>query len=262
MVSWPQKKVRSTAVQILFILGLTLFIGVLVELIQAGFERTPDTGDLFRNLIGALCGIAFSGRAGRIFSARVRRGFQVFVIAMVALQIYPVAVALIDEHRARQQFPVLSDFESPFEIQRWRGGADFAIDHTVRYTGRASLRVALNTETYSGISLGYFPQNWHGFSQFQVRAFNPAEKSLSITCRIHDAIHTNGAQRYSDRFNRTFTLLRGWNTITIPMEEIRSAPATRKMDLGHMRVIGIFATRLPQSRLIYIDDVKLLLNRF
>ena len=258
MVSWPQKKVRSTAVQILFILGLTFFIGALVELFQDGFQRTPDVGDLFRNLIGALCGIVFSGRAAMTFSARVRCGLQVIVIVLVAFQIYPVAIALIDEHRARQQFPVLSDFENSFEILRWHGNADFAIDHTVRYTGRSSLRVALNTDLYSGVSLQYFPENWHGFSQFQFRAFNPAEAPLSITCRINDTSHTNGVQHYSDRFNHTYALLQGWNTITIPIEEIRGAPATRKMDLGHIRAIGIFATRLPHPRLMYIDDVKLL----
>ena len=226
--------------------------------IAAGrFQRTPDLGDLFRNLIGALCGIVFLGPTFRKIATTTRRAFQFFTIALVALQIYPVAMALLDEYRARHQFPVLSDFESPLEIQRWQGDADFRIDHTVYQSGQSSLRVNLNTDQYSGVSLQYIPQNWNGFSQFQFCAYNPSARPLSITCRIHDTIHTTGVQRYSDRFNRTYTLHHGWNTITIPLRDIQTAPDTRMMDLGHIRAIGIFATRLPHPRLMYLDDVRL-----
>lgn len=164
----------------------------------------------------------------------------------------------MDEHHARQQFPVLSDFESPFEIQRWHSEDDLQIDHTVHYTGRSSLRINLNTDQYSGVSLQYFPQNWQNFSQFQFCAYNPSSQPLAITCRIHDTAHTTGVQHYSDRFNRTYTLIHGWDFITMPLKDIQSAPATRFMDLGQIRGVGIFVIRLPHPRLMYIDDVQLL----
>ena len=257
ILAWLREKSRHPSIQILIVFGLTFAIGGLVELLQAGFQRTPDLGDLFRNLIGALCGIVFWGPTFRKIATTTRRLFQIITIALIVFQIYPVGVALIDEHQARHQFPVLSDFESPLEIQRWQGDADFRIDHTVYQSGQSSLRVNLSTDQYSGVSLQYIPQNWHGFSQFQFCAYNPSVRPLSITCRIHDTIHTTGVQRYSDRFNRTYTLHQGWNTITIPLRDIQTAPDTRIMDLGHIRAIGIFATRLPHPRLMYIDDVKL-----
>ena len=258
VLSWPSKKPRGPVIQVFIVLGLTSGLGAVVELIQAGFQRTPDSGDLFRDLIGALCGIVFLWPIFGVLVTKTRRVFQMITIALVVAQIYPVAVALIDEHRARSLFPVLSDFESPFEIQRWHGGADFRIDHIVYHSGQSSLRVNLNTDQYSGISLQYFPHNWHGFSQFQFCAYNPSSQILSITCRINDIAHSIGGQFYSDRFNRTYTLAQGWNTITIPIEDIQSAPATRSMDLKYIRDVGIFVIQLPHPRLIYIDDVKLL----
>jgi len=79
VLSRPSKNPRGPVIKILIILGLTLVIGVLVELIQADFQRSPDMGDLFRNLIGALCGIAFSRATLRPFPARVRHGFQMTI---------------------------------------------------------------------------------------------------------------------------------------------------------------------------------------
>ncbi len=258
VLSWLSQKSRGPVVQILVVLGITLIIGAFVELIQAVFQRTPDPGDLFRNLIGALCGIVFLWPTFSVFVTKTRRVFQIITIVLAVVQIYPAAVALIDEHRARHQFPVLSDFESPFEIQRWHGDVDFRIDHTIHYTGESSLAINLTTAQYSGVSMHYFPQNWQGFSQFQFSAYNPSVQPLSITCRIHDTTHTRGVQCYSDRFNRTYTLIQGWNIITIPLSDIQTAPTTRKMDIGHIRAIGIFVIRLPHPRLMYIDDVKLL----
>ena len=96
ILAWLRKKPRHPFIQILIVFGLTFAIGGFVELLQAGFQRTPDLGDLFRNLIGALCGIVFLGPTFRKIATTTRRAFQFFTIALVALQIYPVAMALLD----------------------------------------------------------------------------------------------------------------------------------------------------------------------
>jgi VanZ family protein len=45
--------------QALIVLGICLVLGVLIELVQYDFKRTPDVGDVFRDVIGCLVGIFF-----------------------------------------------------------------------------------------------------------------------------------------------------------------------------------------------------------
>ena len=255
---FARKRQRSVRFQITVILVVTLLLGVAVELLQAaGFNRTPDIGDLFRNFIGAAVGIAFFLPGRKAFPRGVLRLIQAVSFVLVASQIYPVAAALTDEYRARGQFPILGGFESPYELQRWAGSADRAIDSRIVFAGKNSMRVSLGTALYSGVNLEYFPGDWTGFSQFQCNIFNPDENPLSITCRIHDIVHIQGVQRYEDRYNHSFQLAKGWNTISIDLEDVKRAPANRSMDMGHIRCVGIFTTRLPRPRVIYIDDVRL-----
>ena len=97
---FARKRQRSVKFQITVILVVTLLLGVAVELLQAaGFNRTPDIGDLFRNFIGATVGIAFFLPGRKAFPRGVLRLIQAVSFVLVASQIYPVAAALTDEYR-------------------------------------------------------------------------------------------------------------------------------------------------------------------
>ena len=104
--AFTRKSQHSVRFQISIILVVTLLLGVVVELLQAaGFNRTPDIVDLFRNFIGAVVGIAFFLPGRKAF---FKRGFMVassLSIVLVASQIYPVAAALTDEYRRVGNFP-------------------------------------------------------------------------------------------------------------------------------------------------------------
>jgi hypothetical protein len=181
---------------------------------------------------------------------------QTSIIVLTIAQVFPTFTAFSDEFISYRQFPILSNFETPFEITRWEG-KNISIDKTVKYTGKASMRVELNTDTYSGISLQYFEEDWRDYKYLYFSIFNPEPDSLSMTCRIHDKKHTNGIQAYEDRFNQGFVVNQGWNTIKMDLNDVRHAPHTREMDMDQIISIGIFATRLPNPRIVYIDDVKL-----
>ena len=55
--------------------------------------------------------------------------WQVLSATLVAMAFLPLTTAILDEITALKQFPVLANFESRFEIDRWTGDADFSIDH-------------------------------------------------------------------------------------------------------------------------------------
>jgi hypothetical protein len=174
----------------------------------------------------------------------------------VGLQIYPVLTALADEYLARKQFPVLSGFETPWELARWDGTAGMAIDSSVHLSGRRSLRVLLGTEPYSGIYMEYFPKNWRGAKSFRFSVFNPSQQEISLKCKIYDLKHEKHWWRYSDRYNHRYELRPGWTTIEIDARDIHNAPRGRRMDMANITGLGMYTIRLKRPRVIYIDDVR------
>lgn len=256
-ISCLKKRPVGFAVQGLLTFGACLVFGGLIELSQYGFQRTPDVGDLFRDVIGGMVGIFFLLPSRHNVRNGLLRSMQTVTACLVALQVYPLVAALADEYLARKQFPVLSSFETPWEIKRWHGSAGYAEDDSVHLDGSRSLRVLLRTDLYSGVSLFYFPENWEGAKFFRLSIYNPSAEILTLTCRINDRQHRQGGGAYDDRFNRSYVLPKGWHTIVVDMEDIREAPKGRRMDIKHVKEVGLFATRLPRPRVIFIDDVRL-----
>ena len=238
-------------------MGICLVLGTLIELFQHDFQRTPDAGDVLRDVIGGLVGVVFLFDSRKIMGVKILRTCQMAVIGLVGMQIYPVLTALADEYLAREQFPVLSSFETPWEIERWGGNAAYAIDDHVHLEGEHSLRVLLGTGKYSGVNLKYFPENWDRAKRFRFSVFNPRDEVLELVCRINDQQHQQGRQRYADRFNCLYKFPKGWTTVDIDVQDIRTAPQGRLMDMSHIKGVSVFAMDLPKSRVIYIDDVRL-----
>ncbi|MBN1142040.1 MAG: hypothetical protein JXB25_09665 [Deltaproteobacteria bacterium] len=249
--------------QLAWIVGLTLGCGLVIELIQGGFSRTPDVGDMLRNLVGALFSLFFFNPANKEWPAKRRHGFRWLILGAILAAAIPGAVSWVDEGVAEAEFPILADFETPFQKSRWTGGARRTIRTEMASSGRRSMKVDMDTSTYSGVSLEYFPGDWQGFSTLALEVFNPQDEPLQITCRIHDQRHTRQkVQEYGDRFNKSYVLKKGWNAIRIDLEAVERAPRGRKMELSEIRGLGIFAVRLPEPRTIYIDHVRLLAGTF
>ena len=251
----PWKRFKP-ALQLSVIFGTTLGLGALVEFFQYGFNRTPDMGDIFRNMIGACIAIVFLLPIRNSVPKTPMLIFKTITVILVLSQFYPIVIDLTDEHHARRDFPILSDFQTPYQINRWTGDAAITIEN-IGSQGNRAMRADLTTQVYSGVALKYFPADWQQYQWFQFRIFNPSADAINITCRIHDKKHTQDVQRYQDRFNKSQFLSQGWNTITINLEEVRRAPEKRQMDLGQVYGVGIFSSRLPHPRKIYIDDVRL-----
>ena len=236
-----------------------MVFGAAIELLQLAIDSgTPSVGDLIRNFIGCLVTLAFFVPSRKKVSKTSLRILQISVVIILILQVIPLAKSLIDEAIAREQFPVLSDFETPFEIARWSGGARVSIDHKIARHGKSSLKVRLTTDQYSGVGIKHFPCDWRGFDSLHFSVFNPSSTPLKTVCRVHDAIHYPNGGKYEDRFNMSFEVTQGWKDIIIPLENIAKAPDNRKMDLSHIQGFGIHVVRLPKPEVIYIDYLRLM----
>ena len=236
-----------------------LVLGFLVELLQMySSHRSPDIYDVMRNQLGCLVGYTLISLK---YEAGVARWWvnpiRYFVCVSLLFALYPLARSLVDEHIAHKQFPILADFETPFERLRWVNSRQLHVQEEIVRHGKQAAQVQLTTATYSGTSLFYFPNNWHGYSMLHFSVYNPLQQSLVLHCRIHDRKHRGNGFVFSDRFHRKFIVHQGWNDLQVSLADVEHAPRSRNMDMKNIENLGFFVVRQPLSRLMYLDHIYL-----
>ena len=257
LLRWRFVAQMSLAGQWIIILVITLLVGVSIEFLQYGTDRIPDTGDVLRDLTGSLLVLVFGSSKSASQHVSWQLSKQLAVLVLLLFQLWPLTKTLIDEAIALQQFPLLSNFETPFEIDRWAGNAKLSAESMPSISQGKLLKLSLTTDQYSGVALNYFDGNWVSVRTLKISLYNPDVVPLQITCRIHDLQHIDGDEEYEDRFNRSFLLMQGWNHIEIDLDEVEESPADRSMDMHHIRGLGIFVMSLSEPRLLYLDNVQL-----
>lgn len=258
LVRWPVVACRPLPVQWIVILGITVLLGTAIELLQKDTGRTPDVDDVLRDLVGGLVALVFAAPSARLHPPALRTGLQAVVLLLLLDQLWPVARSLLDEAIAWRQFPLLSGFETPFEVDRWSGDATHLVVSDPSIASGRVLKIMLDTGPYSGVALKYFEGDWSAQRRLEFSLYNPAAEPLEVTCRIHDRLHDSHGEAYPDRFNRSFLLRQGWNHLAIDLAEVAASPAGRRMDMRRIRGVGIFVKSLPGARTIYLDDMRLL----
>ena len=253
----PGLSARPMHIQILRLLFATLLAGIILESFQAVIPgRTASARDLLANITGAM--IYLSVRNLKSFSMHLP--FHVSVAVITGLLLWPLLRSVIDERIAANQFPLLAGFETPFEHTRFAGNhGRFSVSNEFGFYGDRSLKLSLGTETFSGLSLDYMPGDWQGYSLLHLAVYNPQPTPVILTVRIHDAVHeTDGMWQYTDRYNQRFSLSpEKWTTIQIPLEDVKHAPETRKMNMDQIRNVGFFVTQAPNPLTLYLDDIRL-----
>jgi hypothetical protein len=255
---WPPVAQWSCSRQWLWVMGLAAAFGIAVEVGQSFIGRMAEISDVVKDLTGCALALAFWAPSRRQMPLKILRGLQIFVLVLLFVQIMPFVRALSDEAAAMEQFPALGTFESPFELDRWKGSAALSIDRQIKAQGQASLKIEMDTKEYSGAALHYCPRDWRGHTRLQFRVFNPSLEPLQMTCTVTDFKHNRDGYQYDDRFNQRLTIKPGWNRFVIAMQQIEDAPRGRRLNLQEINGFGIFATRLPAPRTIYLDDLRLM----
>ena len=257
LITWKPVEEVPPARQWWIVALFCLIWGGATEGIQFLAGRDASLEDLLRDVLGGGITLTWFAFSSRTVPRGARRMLRSLSASFLLVACIPLAVALCDEGIARTQFPLLSDFETPFEEDRWHRFPSSSVDRSVARHGKASLRVEMDTSLYSGVSFVYFPRNWTGYRFLRLDVLNPTSEEIRITCRVHDRRHEGGEQRYEDRFNKRFHLRQGWNDLRIDLGEVAQAPVGRTMDLGEIRGMGLFASKLPAPRTIFVDHVRL-----
>ena len=253
--------VRESVSLVLLAAGL---IGGLVEWLQGFVGREVSWTDVRLDVIGAALGLA-----GRMPTAPAaapapdrwwgdrRLPFLLAAIALVVLvwlEALPLGRTLLDEYRARRDFPVLVAWASELELDRVKADGSLRIDNAPGRPGERSLRIGLPPSAFAGFELQYFPGDWRGYGVLEITLRVPVGAPGSITCRVHDAAHDN---RYADRFNRRFEVFPGWNVLALPLADIQRAPRGREMDIARVQGVGCFFVGLREGAELWVGKIAL-----
>jgi VanZ family protein len=254
IVYLPSLKNVTTKKLIPGLMIFSLILGGLIELSQYTTGRSPDGQDIVRNLIGALLALAFVRGYSNRFQRKLLLPFRIVVLALLAVQISPLARAIIDEIIAYRQFPVLLSNDTPFELDRWRGNAAIEFDR-IELTNLLKMRLAPE-EQHPGSSLHYLPGDWSEYDTLVIRFYNPSSRSLKLNLKIHDRAHETN-YLYRDRFNMNAQLLPGWTDLKISLIDVKNAPLGREMNMHQIRGLSVFTSRLKEQTILYIDKIYL-----
>ena len=150
-------------------------------------------------------------------------------------------------------FLMLSDFETPEELQKWRF-QDVVLYQSNQYvsSGNQSGKV----EFLSGrgdapkLFLQYFPKRWSNFVALNFEIYNPSESKTRVILQIKD--------RSEKRFKYDLYLEpKQWNQYSVPIDEMSD-----KINIKKIVDLNFFQWKPPQDAVVYIDDVKLITSQY
>ncbi|UCE66026.1 MAG: VanZ family protein [Candidatus Zixiibacteriota bacterium] len=241
-------------------------IGILHEFSQIIGPRDADVWDLGRDISGAA---SFLGL--RMICDRKMRDFLMnrygfikplivfMVLILILVNIIPIVIwggAYIYRDR---NFPLICGFESVWEnkflnTQSAEIRRSFPPENWDYRGGHQVGKLTFYKAYYPGLEIEEPYPDWTGYDFFTFMVFMETDSAVHLTVRIEDSYHND---EYEDRFNGTFIIEPGLNKISVPLDEIRMAPAARDMDMSKIRSIHLFAFRPSEKFALYFDDFRL-----
>lgn len=237
------------------ILGVTSFCALFVEGLQSFLSgKHLEFTDIIGDITGALVFLSFRSRRNGTKSFSLY-GITFFLIGVV---LWPVFCSFVDEMLARYQFPLLADFETPFEASRFEGKTgSVSLSKEQAFHGKRSLKLSFFPGPWSGVTLEYLPSDWQGYTQLHFAVYNPGQQPVSLEVLIQDTLHEQRRMPYNDLYSRIISLSAGWTIVRIPLAEVQKAPQTRQMDLTQISGLGFFVEREENPVTLYLDSIRL-----
>jgi VanZ family protein len=233
----------------------SVMLGVLTEAAQIPMRRDASWEDLIADATGATGFLAFAYAVGRKQIVRFISALSATAILLwSASPLIAVTKALV--HR-NSQFPVIFngdiDSEKPFV-----SGLNLRME---------SRRSEMNDEIYTEfqfmrgegprIEIRDLVSNWSSYSNLNFRIELAGDQELVLTVRIHDRLHRRGNQPHGDRFNQRITLTPGKNSLTIPLQNVKSAPQGRLMDMTKIEALILYSEKSDAVRSFNLFEINL-----
>jgi hypothetical protein len=205
-------------------------LGGITEIAQFATTRDPSWLDFLTDCLGAITALA------GVAICRDRRNplLWLVVIACATYVAAPVLWSSAAYVNRRSSLPALIDINS-------RLGRYFieSTDNRLNFDSndRSMLAEPL-PGPWPALSVVEVWPDWSAFTALTIEVSNPGRDPLTLQLRVNDRLHNH---QYGDRFNATFLIEAGAHeSLRVPLNQIRAAPAGRAMDMTHLNSIVLF----------------------
>jgi hypothetical protein len=230
---------------------------VAIEYVQLHTGRQFSTLDMYLDACGIALGARLSVPASREIPRLRRCGLDLLLAALIAIGLRDAGIYAFDRAYMEVQFPQLWSAAQPFPLLRIANPSKYVVVDNAETGNQPAMRVDFVVADYSIVEMLAFSSDWRGYSALHIDVKNPAASAFDMICRVHDAEHHAHGGVYGDRFNRVFTLQPGWNALAIPISDIESAPAKRKMQMDSIEGLSCFTKKLKQPQTAYFRAIWL-----
>lgn len=239
-----------------------VLLGLMVEWIQTGIDgRTASVKDFVLDIGGMLAGYLTYWSRTLWVSGRWRASLTALLMAIVLLFIASRSLlVLVGFDFFRPPLPVVRVFDQPFSHNKLElvGAASTQLAVHGQDGGGKSLRVLFGEAKYSGVIFHEDGGQWSQYEVLRIKVFNSLQHNRQIELRIEDRLHNN---RYSDRYNRSFSILPGLNELRVPLESLvqmgQGSSPRRELDIDDVSRIQIFASEIEKPFTLDILRIEL-----
>ncbi len=236
----------------------TAVLGTLSEAAQIFTSRDASWRDLVADCIGAISFLAIflAVHPTHKFS-RIQRtmllGVAVLLLGWVLAPLTITSAAFVERF---SQFPTIVRFDSRF-------GRVLARAQNIEYQIISSHQgepahalITLRDKPWPGVAFHDVWPDWSGFNTLIIELGVNGDSPLAINVRAHDELHKS-SKKFTDRFNRSYTLDPGRQSLRIPLTDLVNAPHGRLMDLTEMSELIIFSDASNAGRSFKLYDIRL-----
>lgn len=247
---------RQFLFKCLFLFLLSLGLGAVTESIQFFIGRDFEFQDILNDIIGSFVGFSIYVATT---APKLRNSFVLAAFILVGISGKTLWIYLIDEMDLYENYDIISDFETQFQLTRWKtSGASIQISQGEVFEGSHAMQVDLNPGSYPGVIVTEFNRDWTLYQGLELNIYSGDDRTREYVIKIYDRWHKRNGYIFSDRFNLSVALTPGWNQVVVPMQDILHAPGDRVMNLTQIAAIEVFTIDLTYPLRIYIDNVLLL----
>lgn len=229
-------------------------LAIALEIVQPLWGEERDFWDVLATISGAA---AFVGWTQTAQSGLIRMGWRFAAVMAVMFGVSRPMLILSARWWQRRMHPCLASFESPLETMLWTArGCVFTRSHSVGAVGHFALRVEVKDRvSYPGVSISGPFQSWDAYRSLNFSVWvdtnESAPKSLSL--RIDDRV----APDYADRFQGTYPLAPGWNTLSVELKADLRTERGRGLDKQNILSMTFFLEDAEPGAVFYLDDIRL-----
>ena len=243
--------------------------GIGIEALQYPLpDRDASLGDIGRDAIGVTVGLLVVAGLVSFRTATLRSWLWRIPLLMVAFSIFtfgvfPVVECLVAFRSRDRSAPVLmstdhfwwKQFLSANTSKWWldETPADWPNDSD----GQVCYVEFHPDYKYPNIHLREVFGDWSAAEAFVFEVYSTMPHTIDLAIRIGDQKHEQSGDDYFDRYNTVREIRPGFQSISIPISEIRAGPKLREMDMSKIRGLFFFLVKPTQKTRLLFDNVRL-----